>query len=127
MEYLKANLAIWENNCIHLPDSQPIPNDGTNRGLKHGIDSWHTAHSQHTPPALSLTSLAHGPPPHLDARIATTSCIEEVTETRILQVSEAAPLNPDDDLDDNPVNIFEVLMTTRKQCKAKAAQIPELV
>jgi len=45
MNYVNAGRAMIKNDRIHLPNGQAIPNDGTGRGLKHGIDTWIAANT----------------------------------------------------------------------------------
>jgi hypothetical protein len=50
-EYVESDRATIKNGRLHLPTGQPIPNDGSGRGLKHSIDSWIAANS--APPTYS--------------------------------------------------------------------------
>jgi hypothetical protein len=44
-EYVDSGRATIKNGRLCLPTGQPIPNDGSGRGLKYGIDSWIAANS----------------------------------------------------------------------------------
>jgi hypothetical protein len=44
-EYVRTGRALIQNDRLHLPNGQPIPNDGSGRGLKHAIDTWLAADS----------------------------------------------------------------------------------
>src|SRR6266404_2356844 len=96
-EYLRTGHTIVFNNCIHLPNGEKIPNDGSNRGLQHGIDIWLVANATNTeaPTTTTIQEL----PPH------TLLCFQEVGRTR-----------KDEDLD-----IFQVFATERKKAKTRAA------
>lgn len=108
---------------MHLPNRQPIPFDGTRRGIKASIDSWLTSQ---TTSALSTAQtravFTRDPPPHFDLRNTSTSRIEEVMESHILQVKDA--VTSDEDEDEFSHNIFEVF-ATKKKCedKAKASEL----
>jgi hypothetical protein len=75
-EYLRAGLATHINGKIYLPNSQPIPNDGTQRGLKVAIDAWWAVQS--TParaptPVQARIVFTREPPPHTDTCSTPTS------------------------------------------------------
>lgn len=44
-EYVRTGRTLIKNDRLHLPNGQPIPNDGSGRGLKHAIDTWLAADS----------------------------------------------------------------------------------
>ena len=62
------------------------------------------------------------PPPHFDSRNASTSRIEEVIESHILQVRES--ITPDEEQDEFLHDIFEVFATEKK--RGDKAKAPEL-
>lgn len=39
-DYVQTNRTVVINDRLHLPNGQPIPNDGNGRGLKPAIDKW---------------------------------------------------------------------------------------
>ena len=106
---------------MHLPNGQPIPYDGTNRGIKASIDSWLTV--QNAPPASQTRAVfVRDPLPHFDLRNTSTSQIEEVIESHILQVREA--VTPDEEEEEFLHDIFEVFTTKKKHSnKAKAPEL----
>ena len=120
-EYVNSGRATVINDRVHLPNGQPIPYDGTNRGIKARIDSWLAL--QNAPPASQTRAVfVRDPPPHFDSRNASTSRIEEVIESHILQVRES--VTPDEEEEEFSHDIFEVF-ATEKKCGNKA-KAPEL-
>jgi len=122
-DYVQSGHASWINDRIHLPNGQPVPFDGTRRGLKASIDAWLTAQ---TAPAAAQSSavFTRETPPYLDLRNALTSRIEEVIESHILQVREATATDEDQDQDFSH-DIFEVFATEkRKRGKALEFSAP---
>ena len=97
-EYVDTGRAIVRDNRIHLPNGQPVPNDGTGHGIKASIDNWLTA---------QYSSQAAAP----------TSRIEEVVETHILQVAEFSSPPPADESEDEAMDsdIFEVYAMQKKK------------
>jgi len=53
MDYALTGRILIINDRLHLPNRQPIPNDGNGRGLKPAIDKWLAANA--VSPALQLT------------------------------------------------------------------------
>ena len=49
-EYVRSGRATVIGNRIHLPNGQPVPNDGTGRGIKASIDTWLASQSAPAPP-----------------------------------------------------------------------------
>ena len=54
-EYVNSGHATIINDRVHLLNSQPIPYDSINRGIKASIDSWLTA--QNAPPASKTRTM----------------------------------------------------------------------
>jgi hypothetical protein len=126
-EYLRAGRATHINGKIYLPNGQPIPNDGTRRGLKVAIDAWWAAQSTPAPapaPAQARVVFTREPPPHTDTRSAPTSRIEEVVESHILQVSQV--INLAEEEPEFPHDIYEVFAAEKKKHEPKASKAPEL-
>jgi hypothetical protein len=48
-EYVRLGHALVLGDRLSLPNRQQIPNDGTGRGLKHGIDAWLATRTQVAP------------------------------------------------------------------------------
>jgi len=111
IEYLNSRLATYENGWIHLPNGQPIPNDGTRHGIKNGIDAWHASRPQTQNSASRPATPIRDIPPHTGACAATASWIEEVTESHVLQITDVAAYDDGSDSDDEPIDIFEVFTT----------------
>ena len=121
-EYVKSGCASIVNDRIHLPNGQPVPFDGSRRGLKASIDTW--LNSQIAPtaaPAQSRAIFTRDTPPHFDPGNASTSRIEEVVESHVLQVKDSVTT----DEEEFPHDIFEVFATKKKQAD-KASKAPEL-
>jgi len=118
-DYVQTGRASWINDRIHLPNGQPVPFNGTRRGLKASIDAWLTAQ---TAPAAAQSSAVFTceTPPHLNLCNAPTSRIEEVIESHILQVREATATDEDQDQDFSH-DIFKVF-ATKKRKRGKAPE-----
>ena len=120
-EYIQSGCASWINERIHLPNSQPVPFDSTRRGLKASIDVWLTLQTTAAPtPAQATAVLMCDPLLHLGLHNTSTSQIEEVIESHILQVREATYPNEEEFLHD----IFKVFATKKK--RGNKAKAPEL-
>ena len=121
-EYLVSGRASIVGDRMHLPNGQPIPFDGTRRGLKASIDSWLISQTTSAPPITQTrTVFTQDPPPHLDSRNTSSSRIEEVMESHILQVKDAA--TSDEDEDKFSQDIFKVFATEKKKRGAKAPEL----
>jgi hypothetical protein len=107
-EYVDSGRAVIVNHRIHLPNGQPVPNDGTGRGIKASIDNWLTAQ-------------------YPSQVAAPTARIKEVVEAHILQVAEFSLPLPDDESEDEPMDIFKVFATQKRKREGKAAKLPELI
>jgi hypothetical protein len=120
-EYVNSGRASIINERIHLPNGQPIPNDGSSRGLKHGIDTWLAANSASTeppPPSIQPTAtitFQREVPPH-----ATLSY--EVINREVHMTQITSPPDPEvaeefynDDLSQELYNLHEVLGNERKR------------
>ena len=123
-EYVRSGRATIVNGRIHLPNGQPIPYDGTRRGLRASIDSWLAAQTAPAPTtAQTRVVFAREPPPHLDSRSTPTSRIEEVVETHILQVKGVATDNEEQEFSHD---ILEVFAAEKKKRDDKKGKAPEL-
>jgi len=103
-EYVRSGRASIRGGCIHLPNGNPVPNDGTGRGLQAGIDSWlagRLTSTSATPP--NFAAPAREPPQHASL-ITSTSRIEEVADSYIFQVAGVSNLGlpADSDPDTDP-------------------------
>jgi hypothetical protein len=88
-ECVRSGRTSIQGNRISLPNGQPIPNDGTGRGRKHGIDTRLAAQAQAVPASTQQVSFARETPPHFPssrALRAPSSRIEEVTEAHLMQI-----------------------------------------
>jgi hypothetical protein len=120
-EYLQSGRASVVDDRIHLPNGQPVPFDGSRRGLKANIDAWIAAQ----PVAAPAQAQSHAVfTPHYDSRNTSSSRIEEVIESHILQVREAAA--PADSEDEFSHDIFEVFATEKKKRGNKPGKASEL-
>ncbi|KAH9048591.1 hypothetical protein EDB84DRAFT_1573933 [Lactarius hengduanensis] len=59
--YDYTNRILILNDRLHLPNGQPIPNDGNGRGLKPAIDKWLAANPVRPAPLSSSHSERQGP------------------------------------------------------------------
>jgi hypothetical protein len=106
-EYVDTGRAIVHDNRIHLPNGQPVPNNGTGRRIKASIDNWLTAQ-------------------YSSQTMAPTARIEEVVETHILQVAEFSSPPPANESEDKAMDIFEVFAAQKKKREDKVTKLPEL-
>jgi hypothetical protein len=121
-DYVRSGHATIINGRIHLPNGQPIPFDGTRRGLKASIDSWLAVQAAPMPTmAQTCVVFIQEPPPHTSPCATSTSQIEEVVETHILQIKEAAPA--DNEEEPFPHDIFEVFTAEKKKREDKAPEL----
>jgi hypothetical protein len=131
MEYVNAGRAMVKNGRIHLLNGQPIPNDGSDRGLKHGIDTWLAANVAPTPEASSVpVKTSHPIPFQRDAPPHTTLSFEAIwSEVHMAQITETTdPIDPSgdngiEDEDSELYNLFEVLATERSERKKRDTNI----
>ena len=132
MEYVNTGQATVQNSCIHLPNGQPIPNDGSGRGLKHGIDTWLSANSA-TPEATTAPTQSSKPipfqcdiPPH--ATLSFEAIRSEVHMAQISNTTDIEDPTSKDNSDGELYDLFEVLATEkadrRKRDTRKAQDIP---
>jgi hypothetical protein len=130
MEYVSTGRAKIMNNRVNLPNGQWIPNNGSNRGLKHGIESWLVASN---PPIPELTASIQ---PAAPSQHKTTSHLVlsfEAIQVHMAQIADALESKPESDNSDNPASelydLCEVLAIERKrheprQPKAQEAPLP---
>jgi hypothetical protein len=107
-----------------LLNGQPVPFDGSCRGLQASIDAWLTSQAPASTPAQTHAVFTCDAPLHFDSRKASTSWIKEVIESHILQIKDAtAPQEEDEEFSHD---IFEVFATKKKKHGAKTSKVPEL-
>ena len=122
IDYVNAGRAAVKNGRLHLSNGQPIPNDGSGHGLKHGIDTWLAANpvppSDAHPtqvPSASIIPFQRDPPPH--AALSFEAIRSEVHMAQITNTAD--PKTPEgnnqDDLDSEAYDLFEVLATERAE------------
>ena len=118
-EYYNSGRVKIINERIHLPNGQPIPNDGSNRGLRHAIDTWSAQQS---------SSTTRDPPPHTSFAIQACNVHPQpTTEAHIVEVSDQEPDDLSSEGEEDGLDIFGVFAAEKKKKQAKAAKIPELV
>ncbi len=123
-EYVNSGHTTIINDRIHLPNGQPIPFDGSRRGLQASIDLWLTSQMPTSTPSQAHAVFARDAPPHFDSRNAPTSRIEEVIESHILQVKQDD--TPQEEDEEFSHDIFEVFAAEKKKHGDKASKVPEL-
>jgi hypothetical protein len=123
-EYVDSGRATIINDWIHLPNGQPVPFDGSRRGLQASIDAWLTSQASALTPVQTHAVFTRDVPPHFDSRKASTSRIEEVIESHILQIKDTTA--PQDEEEEFSHDIFEVFATEKKKHGAKTSKVPEL-
>ena len=110
-EYVNTGRTSLVENRIHLPNGQPVPYDGTRRGIQASIDIWLATQQ---PTAQAHTAFVCEPPP--------SAHIEEITESHIFQV--VTPVVHAPKPENEPQDIFEVFMAERQK-QEKVAKPPE--
>ena len=126
IEYVNTGRAMVKNGRIHLPNGQPIPNDGSGRGLKHGIDTWLAANLAPTPEASSapvqlsnpIPFQCNAPPHHPHATLSFEAIRSEVHMAQITDTADTADNSTDED-DSDLYNLFEVLAAERSDRKKR--------
>ena len=119
-EYYDAGRITIINERIFLPNGQPVPNDGSNRGLRHSIDAWLARQSSSNTP-----STARDPPPHASFAIQTHS--QPVAKAHIVEITDSEFIASDSgsDSEEDGLDIFGVFATERKKKQTKAAKLLE--
>ena len=122
IDYVNAGRATVKNGRLHLSNGQPIPNDGSGRGLKHGIDTWLAANpapsSDTHPtqvPSANIIPFQRDPPPH--AALSFEAIRSEVHMAQITGTADSNTPKGDhqEDLDSEAYDLFEVLATERAE------------
>ncbi len=132
MEYVKTGRATIQNSRVHLPNGQPILNDGSGRGLKHGIDTWLAANSTPASDPTSTTiqptmpiPFQHDAPPH--TALSFEAIQSEVHMAQITDTAGPEDAPNDSSLDDEDAelyNLYEVLATERSDRKKRDTRPP---
>jgi len=130
-EYVRSGRASIRGGRIHLLNGEPVPNDGTGRGIQAGIDSWlagRPTSTSATPP--SFAAPARDPPQH--ASLISTSRIEEIADSYTFQVAGASSPNllteldtDSSDSDTDTPDIFRVFAAEKKKRAHKPSRLPE--
>ena len=130
-EYVHTGRAKISNSHIHLPNLQPVSNNGSGRRVKAAINAWFAVHTPPPAPSVIAQPPTCDSPPH-SALMSTTSRFEEIADTYILQVSAVSSpelltdtndhttthINPGDSSDsndpDSKPDIFKVFVAKKK-------------
>ncbi|KAF8257113.1 hypothetical protein EI94DRAFT_1819005 [Lactarius quietus] len=123
-EYFDTGQITIINERIFLPNSQPVPNDGSNCGLQHSIDAWLAKQS-----SSGNSSAARDSPPHTTFIVQTHGDYQPpVTRAHVEEISEleSSVSDSESELEEDGLDIFGVFATERKKKRAKAAKLPEL-
>ena len=126
-EYLGLGRVLVQGDRLYLPNGQPIPNDGSGRGLKHGIDTWFAAQAPVTPAPKQQVSFTRETPPHFPTNHAnrtSSARIEEITEAHIVQVVDSEE-DPEPD-EEHPFDFFQVFAAEKKKRETRRSKLPEL-
>jgi len=127
-EYVRTGQAVIVNDCIHLPNGQPIPSDTLGRNLQLKINSWIAGAMAD---AARNSPFTHNSPPH-----ATASSFEIVGESTygppVQQAHIVKVPTTNNEPNDNNVeevipnsDLFDVYATEKKKRDAKASKLPE--
>ena len=123
-EYVRTGRATIINGRLHLPNGQPIPYNGTRRGLQASIDAWLAAQVAPAPTtAQTCAVFTQDPPPHTDSRSLPTSRIEEIVESHILQVKEATTADEEQEFLHDILKVFTAEKKKRNDKKGKAPKL----
>jgi hypothetical protein len=126
IEYVRTGHAKIIDDKMCLPNKQPIPNDGSGRGIKAGIDAWLTSQATPTPPPPRVAYAPPPPPPLSKQHAPPAAHIEEVTEANILQVTQITQTPEQDPSEDSGLDIFQVFAAEKKKRDSKAYQPAKL-
>jgi hypothetical protein len=122
-EYFNSGRVKIYNDRIYLPNGQPVPNDGSNRGLRHSIDAWLARQ-----PSLSTPPPTRDPPPHTSFAIQTCEVHPQpVARAHIVEVADLDSDASGSESEEDGLDIFGVFAAEKKKKQAKAAKLPELV
>ena len=122
-EYFDAGRISIINERIYLLNGQPVPNDGSNRGLRHSVDAW----LARQPPSNTSLSFTRNPPPHKTFAIQTCeNYLPPVAKAHIVEIADAKSENSGSDDEEDRLDIFGVFATEKKKKQAKADKLPEL-
>jgi hypothetical protein len=130
--YVSTGCVTIQEGRLYLPNGQFIPNDRSNRGLKHGIDTWYMANTTPTPDAFPPPSKPPMPttfqreaPPHVSLSFEAIH-----SEVHMAQITDTAETEmPEDLIDDNNIgseifDLFEVLATEQQKNGSKPQDAP---
>ncbi|KAI9449119.1 hypothetical protein F5148DRAFT_1291798 [Russula earlei] len=120
---------VIRNGRIHLPNGDPVPNDGTGRGLQSAIDLWLAVRSRtHAFVPTAQTTLVCDAPPHLinifKTRGLPIAQLEEITDSNdSLSIDDSS--DSDTNTTEDTPDIFHVFATQKKKQSTKPSRIPE--
>ncbi len=123
-EYIDTGRATIYNKRIHLPNGWPVLNDGSNCGLRHGIDAWLARQSS----SSTASSGIRDSPPHTTFSIQTCGYHPPIATVHIVEIvdSESTASDSRSDDEEDGLDIFRVFTAERKKRQTKAVKIPEL-
>jgi hypothetical protein len=102
-EYVKNGRTILKNSRLYLPSGQPIPNDGSSRGLKSAIDAWiatNVPRASEAPATVAAPAVpARDPPPHMSLSF-------EVVSREMARIADAIESDDDSSDDDSSDQII---------------------
>jgi hypothetical protein len=118
-EYFDSGRIKIINERIYLPNGQPVPNDRSNRGLQHAIDTWLTQQPSTT---------TRDPPPHTSFAIQTYAAHpQSIARAHIVEIPDLDSGISDSESEEDGLDIFGVFAAEKKKKQAKASKLPELV
>ena len=115
-EYVRTGRTLVRNDQLILPLGLPIPNDGSGKGLKHGIDTWLAANSVN--PGESTVTITQ-------VSAATASQCDPVPlATLSLEIVQSKESDTEEDSDNDSVggelyDVYEVLAAENTKCAAQ--------
>jgi hypothetical protein len=126
VHYVATGRAIVRESRLYLPNGQYIPNDGSNRGLKHSIDTWLLTNSTLAPDTLppvanptapvTFRTVQRDAPPHQALSFEAIHSEVHMAEITDATDDEAQDeLIEDEDLGIELFELYEVLATEKRK------------
>jgi len=128
-DYVRSSHTTVIDDHLHLPNFQPIPNNGTRRGIKASLNTWLAVQTMPTPtptpPAAQTHVVFAQDTQYPDPHSLPPSRIEEIVKTHVLKVREVSDAEEGEETA-TPHDIFEVFAAEKKRCDSRLSKVPEL-
>ena len=130
-EYVRTGRALIINECLHLPNKQPIPNDGSGRGLKSAIDTWLAANSARpgepsTVPTQATVTAAFQHTSSSQMALSFEAIQPAIPAAYITEATESCEENDEDgdSLSGELYDMYEVFAAEKKKRETRSSKPP---